>query len=125
VSKGDFYDGKRTSVAASALFRPDPHVSLDLGMQHNALDLGGEAFNADLYSARVRYARNVRTFLMGFVQYNQAAEELITNVRFNLIHAPLSDLFLVYTERRSLAGGVAEPVLERGLTLKVTKLLAF
>ncbi|MGD8322149.1 MAG: DUF5916 domain-containing protein, partial [Gemmatimonadota bacterium] len=26
VSKGDFYDGERTSVAASALFRPDPHV---------------------------------------------------------------------------------------------------
>ena len=62
---------------------------------------------------------------MGFVQYNQQTEELITNVRFNLIHAPLSDLFVVYTERRSLADAVTEPVLERGITLKVTKLFAF
>jgi len=50
---------------------------------------------------------------------------MVTNVRFNLIHAPLSDLFLVFTERRSLAGGVTTPVLERGITLKFTKLFAF
>ena len=59
------------------------------------------------------------------MQYNESTDELITNARFNWLHAPLSDVFLVYTERRSLADGVSEPVLERGLTLKVTKLLAF
>jgi hypothetical protein len=62
---------------------------------------------------------------MAFVQYNEATEELIGNARFNLIHAPLSDIFLVYTERRTLASGAPEGVLERGITLKVTKLLAF
>jgi hypothetical protein len=32
---------------------------------------------------------------------------------------------VVFTERRSLADGVSDSVLQRGLTLKVTKLLAF
>jgi hypothetical protein len=125
VSGGDFYDGRRLSFAASTRFRPTPRFTLDAGVQHNDLELADRSFTADLYSARLRWAHDVRTFLMGFVQYNEATEELITNVRFNLIHAPLSDLFLVYTERRSLADGVGEALLERGLTLKATKLFAF
>lgn len=125
VSGGDFYDGRRTSLGARVRFRPNEHLTLDLNAQHNDLELGGTDFTADLFSARLRWARDTRTFLMGFVQLNEATDELISNVRFNLIHAPLSDVFLVYTERRSLADAVAEPVLERGVTLKVTKLLAF
>jgi len=125
VGGGDFYDGSRLSFNASARFRPSAHFSADLGINRNNLTLNGTDFTADVYSARVRWAGNVRTFLMGFVQYNQTTEELISNVRFNLIHAPLSDLFIVLTERRSLADGVADPVLERGVTLKVTKLFAF
>jgi len=125
VTGGDFYDGHRLSLAASTRFRPTTGLTMDVGVQHNDLELAGRSFTADLYSARLRWAHDVRTFLMGFVQYNEATEELITNVRFNLIHAPLSDLFIVYTERRSLAGEVAEPVLERGFTLKVTKLFSF
>jgi hypothetical protein len=125
VSGGDFYDGSRLTYVASARFRPSPHLTADLGINRNDLKLAGRDFTADVYSARVRWARDVRTFLMGFVQYNQTTEELISNVRFNLIHAPLSDLFLVFTERRSLADDVSDPVLERGVTLKVTKLLAF
>jgi hypothetical protein len=125
LSGGDFYGGRRTSVSGRMKFRPNEHFSLDLAAQHNDLDLAGRDFTADLFSARLRYARDTRTFVMGFVQYNEATEELITNVRFNLIHAPLSDFFLVFTERRSLADGVANQVLERGVTLKGTKLLAF
>jgi hypothetical protein len=125
VTGGDFYDGSRLSLYASTRFRPNLHLTVDVGVQHNALELAGRRFDADVYNARIRWARDVRTFLMGFVQYNQQTEELITNVRFNLIHAPLSDLFVVYTERRSLADAATEHVLERGLTLKVTKLFAF
>lgn len=125
VQWGDFYDGSRSSISGDLTFRPNEHVSFEVGAQRNDLDLGGEAFTADLYSAGVRYALNTKVFLLAFVQYNEATDELISNARFNLIHAPLSDIFLVFTERRSLADGVATPVLERGLTLKVTKLLAF
>ena len=125
VQWGDFYDGSRTSYSANVTLRPNEHVSLELGGQRNDLVLGGSDFTADLYSARFRYAYNTRAFFLAFVQYNESSEELISNARINLIHAPLSDVFLVYTERRSLASGASDPLLERGLTLKVTKLLAF
>ncbi len=125
VQWGDFYDGSRTSYSVDVTFRPNEHVSVELGGQRNDLTLGGAAFSADVYSARLRYALNTRAFFLAFVQYNGASEELISNVRINLIHAPLSDVFLVYTERRSLVSGVSQPLLVRGLTLKVTKLLAF
>lgn len=122
---GDFYDGTRSSLAGDVTFRPNEHVSLEVGAERNELDLAGQAFTADLYSAALRYAFDTRLFFLAFVQYNESSDELITNARVNWIHAPLSDVFLVYTERRSLADGVGEPVLERGVTLKVTKLLAF
>lgn len=122
---GDFYDGSRTSVSGNVTYRPNEHLSLNAGFQHNDLELGGTSFTADLFSGRLRYARDTRTFFMAFVQYNEATDELILNTRLNLIHAPLSDLFLVYTDRRSLGNGATDAVLERGVTLKVTKLLAF
>jgi hypothetical protein len=125
VQWGDFYDGTRRSFSADVTIRPNEHVALELGAQRNDLFLGGEDFNADLYSARLRFAANTRLFFLTFAQYNEATDELIINARVNLMHAPLSDVFLVYTERRSLAGGVTDPLLERGFTIKVTKLFAF
>lgn len=125
VRWGDFYGGKRTSISGNLTLRPNQHFSLVAGAQHNDLELGGNSFTADLFSARLRYAHDTRTFFLAFLQYNESTEELITNVRFNLIHAPLSDVFLVFTERRTLADTALEGLLERGVTLKVTKLLAF
>ena len=60
------------------------------------------------------------------MQYNESTDQLQTNIRFNLIHAPLSDVFVVYSERRVLSPKQGEAALvDRGITLKVTKLLAF
>ena len=75
-----------------------------------------------MYGARVTWGLNTRAFSSAFVQYNAEARELFTNVRINIIHAPLSDVFLVYTERRSTGGG---GVLDRLISFKVTQLLSF
>ena len=61
-------------------------------------------------------------FGSGFIQYNGITEELITNVRVNFIHAPLSDFFIVYTERRNVNNGT---ILDRQLSAKFTKLWSF
>ena len=47
---------------------------------------------------------------------------MITNVRLNVIHAPISDFFIVFSERRSTDGG---EILDRRVTAKLTKLFAF
>jgi hypothetical protein len=122
LSRGDFFDGDKTSVSIGALLRPNYHISLDFSVQHNELSLSDSTFTADVFGGRIRYGYSTNLFLSAFVQYNTSSEELVTNVRFNLIHAPLSDLFLVYTERRDVANGI---LLDRVLTAKMTKLLSF
>jgi hypothetical protein len=122
LSRGGFYDGDISSVSATAVVRPDHHLLLDLSVQHNDLSLADTSFTADLFGARIRYAYSTQFFASVFVQYNNSADELITNVRLNLIHAPLSDVFLVYNERRNLA---LDTLLDRVIAAKVTRLFAF
>jgi len=119
---GDFFDGKRRSISASLQVRPSYRLSLDLSAQRNALELGGVEFDANLYRAQLRYSQSTRLFLSGFVQFNQATDVMVTNLRLNWIHAPLSDVFLVFTERRDVE---SRTVLDRQISLKVTKLLSF
>jgi Domain of unknown function (DUF5916) len=122
ISRGDFYDGKRLSLSGSLDYRPSPHLSLSASAEHNDLTLNGRSFQADVFGARIRYAASTRLFASAFVQYVESSDELVSNLRINFIHAPLSDVFLVVTERRLLGGrGVAERV----LTLKATRLVAF
>ena len=109
------------------MFRPSYHLAFDFGVQHNALNLAGSDFTADLISGRFRYAYNTKLFLMGFMQYNESTEDLVTYLRLNILHAPLSDIFLVFSERRNVANGVFDGanVLDRMVTAKVTRLIAF
>lgn len=122
VSGGGYFNGSRTSVTVSGAWRPSRHFAVDLQAQRNEISLPGNAFSADVFGARLDFAGSRRLFLSSFFQYNAASDEVVTNIRLNFIHAPLSDLFLVFSERRTAGNGV---VLERGLTLKGTKLFSF
>ncbi len=72
--------------------------------------------------ARFLYAFSPRAFLNAFVQYNADTRQVSSNVRFNIIHHPLSDLFLVYNELRDTHNG---QLLQRGLVFKLTNLFNF
>ncbi|MBI4539119.1 MAG: carbohydrate binding family 9 domain-containing protein [Gemmatimonadetes bacterium] len=122
VARGDFYSGDRTTLGLGALWRVNYRLSFDLFAERNDVSLPGNAFTADVVGTRIDYAYNTRLLASAFVQYNAAADQVVTNLRFNFIHAPLSDLFLVYTERRDLAEG---RVLDRVFSAKLTKLVAF
>jgi hypothetical protein len=122
VSGGGYFNGTRTSVKISGAWRPSRHFAVDLEAQRNQISLPGNPFSADVFGARLDFAGSRRLFLSSFFQYNAASDEVVTNIRLNFIHAPLSDLFLVFSERRTAERGV---VLERGLTLKGTKLFSF
>jgi len=122
VSGGGYYGGSRFSINGNVSWQPDYHVTLEASATHNAVSVQGTDFTADLYTARIKYAYSTTLYFGLFVQYNADAEQVVTNARLNFIHAPLSDFFLVFTERRDVRAGT---VLERFVTAKVTKLLAF
>lgn len=121
LSGGGFFDGDRRSVGVGATWRASYRMTLELRADHNDIRLPAGDFTAALYGARIRYSHSTRLFGSAFVQYNEALDQMVTNLRANLIHAPLSDLFLVYTERRDLGGEVQE----RLLAVKLTKMVAF
>jgi hypothetical protein len=55
-------------------------------------------------------------FVNALIQYNSEFKEISSNLRFNLIHKPLSDFFVIYNERRSTNGEVKERALIAKLT---------
>ena len=125
-SFGEFFDGDRSSVTGTLTLRPNEHLLLEGSAQRNRIELAGTPIEADLFRGRMQFGYDTRTFLSAFVQYNRVERELLTNVRFNLIHAPLSDIFLVFSERRRTQPTTGQAsVIDRGVTLKVTRLVQF
>jgi hypothetical protein len=122
VTWGGFFNGDKTTYDVSTLWRFDHHLSLDLFAERNEVSLPDTDFTADVFGTRINYAATTRLYLSAYVQYNAATEELVSNFRFNFIHSPLSDLFVVYTERRHTEG---LGVLDRVFTVKVTKMFEF
>jgi hypothetical protein len=123
VSGGGYFGGTRFSVGGSGRWQPSAGVTAEVGVSRNNLSVGGNDFSVDVYSGRLKYAVSTRLSFGAFVQVNADTDEMITNLRANFIHAPLSDLFLLYTERRAIGSGGG--VLERFVTLKATRLLIF
>ena len=123
VSNGGFFNGDRTSFSVSSRWRASYRLAFDASAQRNQISIpDADDFDADVYAGRVTFAGSTTFFTSAFVQYNSASNDLVTNLRVNYIHAALSDLFLVYTERRNRDG--LRPT-ERFFSIKVTKALAF
>ncbi|MBI4537970.1 MAG: hypothetical protein HY704_00500 [Gemmatimonadetes bacterium] len=62
-------------------------------------------------------------FVDALAQYDPEQRLFDTNVRFNLLHGPLSDLYLVYNEERIT--GPDAPVPGRSIIVKATQMVAF
>ena len=58
-----------------------------------------------------------KIFLTTFVQYNDQVDNLNTNIRFQWRFAPVSDLFIVYSEN-SYTGDFSSK--NRGLVVKIS-----
>ncbi len=122
VGVGDFWSGTRTAVSAGANWRPRYDLFFEGSVERNQVDLPEGSFQADVVRGGVRYAYSTRLSGSAFVQYNRQTDQWISNARVNLRHAPMSDVFLVFTQRQSPGG---EGPLERSVALKVTRLFGF
>lgn len=123
VSGGGYYGGDRRSLGGSMRWLVTNRLAINASADVNRLEMAGDSFTTSVYSGRIKYAFSTRAFMTLNVQYNEDVDQMVTYARFNAIHGPLSDFFLVLTERRQLGPGGG--VLERAVTAKVTKLLGF
>ncbi len=119
---GDFWNGGIRSLRGTVTLRPNQHVNVDLIYDRSRVELTRRSSTSDLAGARFLYAFTPRAFLNAFFQYNSAMDEFSSNIRFNLKYRPLSDIYIVYNDRRDTRRGLR---VERAFIVKVTNLINF
>jgi hypothetical protein len=119
---GEFYDGYRRNYTIGGTFRLNEHLNLSLSDQINDIDLVSGSFVTHLVTSRVNVYFTTKVFVNALVQYNTDTNQWSSNVRLDIIHRPLSDIYLVYNERRDYRSG---DLISRAVIAKMTYLLAF
>lgn len=131
---GGLWSGTQRTLQGTVTLRPSYRFNMSVGLQRTdaELDLPDASFTSTLVTGRANYSFATNMFLDALSQYDPERHQLNANVRFNLIHHPLSDLFLVYNEQRFTSpvslepGGPLQTVAPgRSLVLKFTHMLAF
>jgi hypothetical protein len=121
LSSGSFWDGDRDEYVVGLDVQPGYRFAAGAVLSHNDISLASGVFQTNLVAAKVRYLFSTRMFFNSLIQYNSDTREVSSNVRFHFIYRPLSDFFLVFNERRTSTGEVAD----RALVAKLTYILAF
>ena len=119
---GDFYDGYRRSYTLGGTFRLNEHFNVSLSDQINDIELGSGSYVTHLLTTRFNVYFTTKMFVNGLVQYNTDTNQWSSNVRLDIIHRPLSDIYLVYNERRDSRSG---DLISRAVIAKMTYLFAF
>jgi len=126
ITTGGFWNGTQNTIKGGVIYRPSYQLTFDIALQRSDITLPQPMhdFVTNLVTSRIGYAFNTRTFLDTLLQYNTDLKQFSANIRFDLIHRPLSDLFVVFNEQRLT--DVPTPVnAGRGLIVKYTHMLAF
>lgn len=119
LTVGDFFDGTRRALVMGGGWRPGPALFMRVALERNGVTLKHGTFLADLASLRTEYAWSTRLAGSTTFQYDTQADQMSADVRLSYRYSPLSDIFLVYQDRRHAGGGIPQ---ERRLSFKVTKL---
>jgi len=106
--------------------RASYRLSTQLDYQKSDADLREGSFTTHLGSLRTDYAFNPKMSLSALIQYNSDTDQVSSNIRFRLIHHPLSDFYVVYNDQRETKVGISDRKRsDRSLTFKYTHLLNF
>ena len=121
VGVGTFYTGNKNSYTMGATWRAHYRLNTSFNYTQNSIDLPQGKYRTNLLSTRVNVSFTTAMFVNALIQYNDDVRQWTSNVRFNIIHRPLSDLFVVYNERR---GSVSHNLIDRALIAKVTYMMS-
>lgn len=122
---GGLWNGDQKSVNAGVTFRPTYQFRAQVSVDRTWADLPmpDARFTTTFWTARTNYSFSRDMFVDALVQYDPVSEQFNSNIRFNFIHHPLSDLFIVWNEQRFFDGTGTLP--GRSLQIKATQMVAF
>lgn len=103
---GQFFNGNKLTTRTDVSFRAQPWGNFSLGLERNDIWLPQPYGNLALTLANARveinFASNV--FWTTFLQYNTQANNFNINSRLQWRFAPMSDVYLVYTDNYRVEG---------------------
>jgi len=119
ASFGDFFEGKRSFYQSSVSYRVQPWGSFNISYEYNDIYLPSNLDSQDFHLAGLtsEISFSNKMFWTTFVQYNTQADNININSRFQWRYAPMSDLFIVYSDNY-LPGSFQ--IKNRGLVVKLT-----
>jgi hypothetical protein len=131
---GGFFDGTLNFASVELRFAPFPNIQLGAGYElNNIRNLGkqrdaagklndGRSFDTHLLSVNTRFALNPQTQLIGFVQWNSAAQRTVWNVRLAWEYLPLSFVYLVFNsnDQNFLVNGAIDRRISQQGIAKIT-----
>ena len=116
---GGYFNGSRYSFNSEIYYRVQPYGSLAIVASYNNISMP-EPYNSaelTLIGPRLDITFTDKIFFTSLVQYNNQIDNLNLNLRFQWRFAPVSDLYIVYTENSYPAN---YHVKNRGLVFKVS-----
>lgn len=116
---GTFWDGDRRRARGGIRWRVNAHLAASVEYDRNAITLPHARFTEGLAAIRVDSSISTRMFLNAFVQYNGRDDIWLTNVRFNFLHRPLSDIYIVWNDAQGAT------LRNRGIIVKYTRSFAY
>jgi hypothetical protein len=116
---GGFFGGTRTSVMAEMNYRVQPYGSLSLVGSYNKLEMPEPYSSADLWlvGPKLDITFTEKLFFTTYVQYNSQIDNINMNMRLQWRYAPVSDLYIVYTENAYPSHWTTK---NRGIVLKLS-----
>jgi hypothetical protein len=116
---GEYYDGSRLTMNGELYYRVQPYGSLAIVTTYNNIDMPLPYNSAEfiLIGPRLDFTFTNKLFFTSLIQYNNQIDNINLNLRFQWRFAPVSDLFIVYTEN-SFPGDYT--IKNRGLVIKLS-----
>ena len=120
---GGFFAGHRNTVNSRLRMRVGETFNTEVSYQVNDVDLPTGSFTANLLRTSVSYSFTTRAFLQALVQYNDQADLWSMNLRFGLLQAANTGLFVVYTDTRGLYDLIERPArTDRSFIVKFSRM---
>ncbi len=99
---GGLWSGHQRAQQLTVSARPSGNAGVSLGVSHTeaTLSIPDASFEALLWTTRATYSFTTNMFFDALAQYDPHQHQLNANLRFNVIHHPLSNLFVVFNEQK-------------------------
>lgn len=123
VLAGEYYGGDRLSSQVTVGVRASRFLRSDTTWVYNDIDLPGGAFTSNIIRQRIGLSFTPTLFTNTYIQYNEGADLMSLNLRFNWLYRPGADLFIVFNQnwRARTISDLDEG--DRAVILKFTYLL--